>query len=149
MNAKKILFPTDFSHTGDAALEFAATLAKQSGGQILIVHAQEPPIAYGGGEMYYGIPEPTTQELVEMLHDIKPRDPSIPVQYRLLDGDPVAAVVRFAKDEGVDLIVLGSHGRTGLSRVLMGSVAEGIVRKADCPVLVCKQTVNKPATADK
>lgn len=147
MNAKKILVPTDFSHTGDAALEFATTLAKESNGQLLVVHAQEPPLAYGGGEMYYGIPEPTVQELVDMLHDIKPGDCSVPVQYRVVDGDPVTAVVRLAKDEEVDLIVLGSHGRTGLSRALMGSVAEGIVRKAHCPVLVCKQPALKPAAS--
>ena len=74
MNAKKILFPTDFSHTGDAALAFATTLAKESGGELLIVHVEEPPVAYGGGEMYYGIPEPTTQELIDLAkHGPSPR----------------------------------------------------------------------------
>jgi nucleotide-binding universal stress UspA family protein len=147
MNVKRILFPTDFSHTGDAALAFAASLAKESDGRLIIVHVQEAPLAYGGGEMYYGIPEPTTDELMNMLHDVKPTDPSVPVEYRLVTGDPADAVVRLAEDDGVDLIVLGSHGRTGLTRLLMGSVAEAIVRKAHCPVLVYKQPVGKLAAA--
>jgi nucleotide-binding universal stress UspA family protein len=143
MNAKKILFPTDLSHTGDAALTYAASLARESGGHLLIVHVQEPPLAYGGGEMYYGLPEVTTEELRRMLHVVKPADSSIAVEHRLIDGDPVGAIVRFAEQEGVDLIVVGSHGRRGLTRMLMGSVAEGIVRKAHCPVLVCKPAVGK------
>jgi nucleotide-binding universal stress UspA family protein len=147
MNIKKILFPTDFSHTGDAALAFATSLAKESAGRLVIVHVQEAPLAYGGGEMYYGIPEPTTDELMSMLHDVKPTDAGVPVEYRLITGDPADAVVRLAEDDDVDLIVLGSHGRTGLTRLLMGSVAEAIVRKARCPVLVYKQPAGKPAAA--
>jgi nucleotide-binding universal stress UspA family protein len=142
MNAKKVLFPTDFSRASDAALPFATSLAKDSNAQLLIVHVQEPPLAYGG-ELYYGAPEPNTDELIKLLHDVKPVDPSVLVEYRLLTGHPIDAVVRLAEDEGVDLIVLGSHGRTGVSRVLMGSVAEEIVRKAPCPVLICKQPRNK------
>jgi nucleotide-binding universal stress UspA family protein len=147
MNIKRILFPTDFSHTGDAALAFATSLARESDGRLIIVHVQEAPLAYGGGEMYYGIPEPSTDELMNMLHDVKPTDESVPVEYRLVTGDPADAVVRLAEDDEVDLIVLGSHGRTGLTRLLMGSVAEAIVRKAHCPVLVYKQPVRKLAGA--
>jgi nucleotide-binding universal stress UspA family protein len=147
MNLKRILFPTDFSHTGDAALAFATTLAKQYEGRLIIVHVQEAPLAYGGGEMYYGIPEPSTDEVMEMLHEVKPTDPNVPVEYRLVTGDPAEAVVHLAEEDGIDLIVLGSHGRTGLTRLLMGSVAEAIVRKAHCPVLVYKQPVRKLAGA--
>lgn len=143
MNIKRILFPTDFSHTGDAAMAFATSLAKDTGGRMIVVHVQEAPLAYGGGEMYYGIPEPSTDELMAMLNKVKPTDPSVPVEYRLVTGDPSDAVVRLAEDDAVDLIVLGSHGRTGLTRLLMGSVAEAIVRKAHCPVLVYKQPTRK------
>lgn len=145
MNAKKILFPTDFSHTGDAALRFATSLAKEGGGKLIIVHAEEPPMAYGGGEMYYGIPEPSQEDQWKMLRAIVPSDTTVPVEHRLLVGDPADAVTQLAEDEGVDMIVLGSHGRTGLTRLLMGSVAEAIVRKAHCPVLVYKQPAKKPA----
>lgn len=143
MNIKTIVFPTDFSHTGDAALRFATTLARESGAKLLITHVQESPIAYGGGEMYYGIPEPTVEEQTKMLQDVRPTDPTVPVEFRLITGDPADAVVHLAEEAGADLIVLGSHGRTGLSRLLMGSVAEAIVRRAHCPVLVYKQPAKK------
>lgn len=138
MNTNKILVPTDFSHTGDAALEYAASLAKEHGAQLLIVHVQELPRVYAG-DMYYGIAEPSTEEVLGMLRDVKPVDGQIPVEYRLLSGEPSEAIVRLSDDEHVDMIVVGSHGRTGFSRALLGSVAEAIVRKAHCPVVVCKQ----------
>ena len=58
MNAHKILFPTDFSTLGQTALEMATSLARDRGAKLLIVHVEEPPMAYGGGELYYGIDEP-------------------------------------------------------------------------------------------
>jgi nucleotide-binding universal stress UspA family protein len=146
MNAKKILLPIDFSYPSDAALPYAASLAKESNAQLLILHVDELPLAYGG-EMYYGLLNPSRDELMKMLQNIKPADPSIPVAHHLVEGNPVGAIVRFAKDENVDLIVIGSHGRTGIGRALMGSVAEGVVRKAHCPVLVYKQPTAGPATA--
>jgi universal stress protein A len=146
MNAKKILLPIDFSYPSDAALPFAAALAKESNAQLLILHVDELPLAYGG-EMYYGLLNPTRDELMKMLCNVKPTDPSIRVAHHLVEGNPIGAIVRFAKDEAVDLIVIGSHGRTGIGRALMGSVAEGVVRKAQCPVLVHKQPAAKPAAA--
>ncbi len=147
MKAKKILFPTDFSHTGDAALAMATALARDTGATLLIVHAEEAPTAYGGGELYYGIPEPATEDLRKMLHQIKPADPAVPFEHRLITGDPAHAVVRLAKDENVDMIVIGTHGRTGLSRMLMGSVAEAIVRRAECPVLTYKRPAKHAVAA--
>ena len=147
MYAKKILVPTDFSHTGDAALEYATSLAKEGNGRLLIVHVEESPLAYGG-EMYYGIPEPATDELKSMLRDVKPLDLNVPVEYRLLSGDSADEIVRLADEEKVDLIVLGSHGRTGLTRLLMGSVAEAVVRRARCPVIVCKPSARKPIASN-
>jgi nucleotide-binding universal stress UspA family protein len=146
MQAKKILVPTDFSHTGDAALQMATALARDTGATLLIVHAEEPPTAYGGGEFYYGMPEPATDELQKMLHKVNPTDPAVSYEHRLISGDPAHAIVRLAKDEGVDMIVMGTHGRTGLTRMLMGSVAEAIVRRAECPVLTYKQPARTAAT---
>ncbi len=139
MNLKKILFPTDFSHTGDSALQLATALARDSDATIVIVHVEEPPVAYGGGEMYYGMPEPALEEIKRMLHEVKPTDPSVKYEHRLVTGDPPSAIVRLAEEEHADMIVLGTHGRTGLSRLLMGSVAESIVRRAPCPVLSYKR----------
>ena len=139
MIAKKILFPTDFSTASDAAMRYATGLAKESGATLYIVHVEEPPMAYGGGELYYGIPDPDRQELERMLSKLKPGDESIPYEHRLLIGDPAAEVVKLAETEEIDIIVLGTHGRTGIRRLLMGSVAEAIVRRAPCPVLTYKE----------
>ena len=143
MQAKKILFPTDFSTSSDAALKYATTLAKDMGAKLAIVHVVEPPAAYGAGEMYYGIPNPDLPALQKMLEAVKPTDPAVPCEHRLVTGEPAREVVELAKAEGVDLIVMGTHGRTGLGRLLMGSVAEAVVRRAPCPVFTFKE--NKPA----
>lgn len=143
MNMKKILFPTDFSHAGDAALALATSLARDTGATLLIVHVEEPPMAYGGGELYYGVPDPRAADLRRMLDEVVPTDPSVPHEHRMLSGDPAAAVVHLANEEDVDMIVLGTHGRTGLTRLLMGSVAEAIVRRAKCPVLSYREPARK------
>ncbi len=145
MTVRKILFPTDFSHTGDAALALATSLARERGATLLIVHVEEPPAAYGAGEMYYGMPDPVTEDLREMLKKVAPADTSVPVEHRLIAGDPANAIVRLAKEDGVELIVMGTHGRTGLLRLLMGSVAEAVVRRAPCPVLTLRQPGESPA----
>jgi len=151
MTENTIVFPTDFSTASDAALVHAAALARQSGGRLLIVHVEEPPLAYGGGELYYGLPEPSSERILKMLEDVRPADPAVPFTHRLTMGDPAAEIVRIAGDENAEMIVLGTHGRTGLSRVLMGSVAEAVVRRAPCPVLVYREPAAKlarrPATA--
>lgn len=139
MNERKVLFPTDFSHTGDKALDLATSLARQRDAVLLIVHVEEPPAAYGGGEMYYGMPDPATEDLKKMLSEIVPTDPQVRHEHRLITGDPATAIARVAEEEGAELIVMGTHGRTGLLRLLMGSVAEAVVRRAPCPVLTFKQ----------
>ena len=148
MKMKTILFPTDFSHTGDAALEMATVLARDSGAKLLIVHIEEPPVAYGGGEMYYGLPEPDPEQLKKMLESVKPSDPNVAYEQRLLTGEPAHALTRLANEEDADLIVMGTHGRTGLFRLLMGSVAEAVVRRAPCPVLTYKQPAQQPANSE-
>lgn len=142
MNIKNILFPTDFSHTGDKALAMAESLARDSGAKIFIVHVEEPPMAYGGGEMYYGIMEPDLAQLKLMLSKVKPHDEAIPYEQHLLSGEPADGLARFANENNIDLIVMGTHGRTGLLRLLMGSVAEAVVRKAKCMVLTVKPADN-------
>ena len=143
MAQKTIVFPTDFSHASDAALEHAEALAKQSAARLLIVHVEEPPLAYGGGELYYGLPEPSSERILKMLEDVKPADPKVPFAHRLTMGDPAGEIVRIAADEGAEMIVLGTHGRSGMNRMLMGSVAEAVVRRAHCPVLVYRAAVEK------
>jgi universal stress protein A len=72
------------------------------------------------------------------LEQVRPVNPKIPVSHVLLEGDPAAEVARFAADACVDVIVIGTHGRTGVDRLVMGSVAERVMREAPCSVLVVK-----------
>lgn len=145
MSQKTIVFPTDFSTASDSALHHAELLAKASGARLLIVHVEEPPLAYGGGELYYGLPEPDSERIRSMLEGVRPSDPAVPFEHKLTMGDPASEVVRIAAEVGAELIVLGTHGRTGLTRLLMGSVAELIVRRASCPVLVYREVDEKLA----
>ena len=153
MSTRTILVPTDFSSASDAALPHAATLARQSGARLLIVHVEEPPMAYGGGELYYGLPEPDSARIAAMLEKVTPSDPAIAFTHRLAMGDPASEICRIAADEKAEMIVLGTHGRTGMFRLLMGSVAESILRHAPCPVLVYRETAAarkpQPAAAAK
>ncbi len=139
MNAHKILFPTDLSTASEFCLEQAADLARARGATLLICHVEEPPMAYGGGELYYGLPLSESRSLGEALEQVVPAQPGVAFEHRLLSGDPASEIIRLAEEEGVELIVLGTHGRTGLKRLLMGSVAEAVVRRATCPVLTIKQ----------
>ena len=140
-----ILVPTDFSTASDAALPHAEALAKQKSASLLILHVEEPPLAYGGGELYYGLPEPNSERILKMLEEVKPSDPTVAFTHRLTMGDPAGEIVRIAGEEGAEMIVLGTHGRSGMSRMLMGSVAEAVVRRAPCPVLVYRVAVEKLA----
>ena len=143
MNAKKILVPTDFSYSGQSALDFATSLARTSGAKLLIVHSEELPVAFGAGEFALGA-LPDADELRALLAAVVPSDPAVPYEHWLLSGDPASQIVQLADDEHVDLIVMGTHGRTGLTRVLMGSVAEAVVRRAGCPVLTIKHPEQTP-----
>jgi nucleotide-binding universal stress UspA family protein len=134
---KKILFPTDFSIAADAGLPEAEALAKARGAALLVLHVQEPMLAYDGA-FYYGPLNPTSEMLDKMLHQIVPADKAITVEHRRAVGDPASEIVRTANEEHADIIVMGTHGRRGLSRLLMGSVAESVIRHAPCPVLTYK-----------
>lgn len=141
MFAHRILVPTDFSPNSEVALSLATSLARDSGGEIVVAHVETIPLSATGGEYLYAIPEPPTEELMEKLQHVTPPDSHVPVERRLLAGDPADAIVRIAEAEHIDLIVMGTHGRRGLSRLLMGSVAESVVRAAPCPVLTVKQPI--------
>jgi nucleotide-binding universal stress UspA family protein len=138
MKARKVLFPTDFSEAGRHALELATSLARDGGGSLVIAHVEEPPMAYGGGELYY-VPETDREELKKRLAAVVPADRAVSCVHKLLMGDPAEAIIQLAESENADLIVMGTHGRRGLTRLLMGSVAEAVVRRAKCPVLTVKQ----------
>ncbi|MCE9607899.1 MAG: universal stress protein [Planctomycetia bacterium] len=141
MKARLILVPIDFTPTSGAALEAATTLALSSVGKLLIFHVCE---RQGLAEnLTYGLvyPDLSTVELTKKLAAVVPSDKSVPYEHRLLSGSPAGRILDIAESEHVDLIVLGTHGRRGIDRVLMGSVAEAVVRRAKCPVLAVKADV--------
>ena len=143
MNVKSILLPVDFSHSSDAALSFASSLAADSNAHLYLVHVGEDSAAYlagyGGFAYTPDLSEKIAQENREALQEIKPTVSGLEYEHRYLSGDPAEEILAFAEQENVDMIVIGSHGRTGLSRLLLGSIAEAVVRGAKCPVLTVKQ----------
>jgi len=136
-----ILHPTDFSTYSQHAFRLACALARDYGARVVVMHA----VPFGTTE-FLALSELGSQEKAGSirqsfwghLHRIESPDPNVHVEYRLEHGDPTSQVLRVAKELHADLIVMGTHGRTGLSRVLMGSVAEQVVRNATCPVLTVK-----------
>ena len=146
---KTILHPTDFSAGADTAFRFARALARDYGARLVVLHAAAlPPAAIVGGVM---IPAPSVEQepIREQLRWRLADAPDVNGEARLAEGDAAPAILRAAKDVGADLIVMGTHGRTGLGRLLMGSVAEQVVRKATCPVLTVKCPPKEAATDDE
>ena len=151
MKFKTILFPCDFSTSETAAFEYAVELARESDAKLLIAHVREPAPIYSEGNFYTGIPLPDYEVIQQMLAKIKPTPPGVRYEHRLLTGDLAPAIAELASREQVDLIVMSSHGRSGFGRLLMGSIAEGVMRAAPCPVLIvkprCKRHQEEPAKA--
>ena len=127
---KSILFATDFSDASQFALPYAVAHATFANAKLLLVYVKEDPAIAGEGALYTYDDDPKGD--LEAL-DLDGFDG--PVERHVVIGRPADEIVRFARDKDVDLIVVGTHGRTGIRRVLMGSVAEHVVREAPCPVL--------------
>lgn len=125
IQVKKILYPTDFSSYSNQAYFHALGLAETYGASLMVAHV----ITNSPRDKAYW---------QEQLEQVRPGNPKIAVSHVLLQGDPAAEIVRYAADAGIDLIVIGTHGRTGMDRQEMGSVAEKVMREAPCSVLVVK-----------
>jgi nucleotide-binding universal stress UspA family protein len=140
LRIRSILHPTDFSDHAAAALELAGAIAKDYGARLTILHVKSPPLVASG----VMTPEPleTPEEAAELrknLYALRPPDPSVEVEHLMLVGDEATEIVRLAEEEGADMIVMGTHGRGGIGRLLMGSVADKVLRRAPCPVLTIKR----------
>ncbi len=133
-----ILHPTDFSARSKSAFDFACALARDYDARLVVVHVKPPQMM--GGEVHALIttPEEVDRELRGELDKLQPHDASIKIERILKEGDAGTQILHMAKEISSDVIVMGTHGRTGLSRLLMGSVAEAVSRKAHCPVLTVK-----------
>ncbi|MDE0205602.1 MAG: universal stress protein [Candidatus Tectomicrobia bacterium] len=135
MSPKHLLVPTDFSDDADRAVAYAADLALTLQASLTLMTA-----VYAGDtpEVHLAYIEKIRAEDKRKLEDVRQRveKAGVAVKALMAYGAPAQQIVETARREGADLIVMGTHGRTGLSHLLIGSVAERVVRLAPCPVLV-------------
>jgi universal stress protein A len=143
---KRILVPLDFSDASTRALEHATAIADRFGASLEMLHVIPNPFVSTAATLYVGMPLPQ-DFLDELERDARQRmDSALTVAERervkahsvVMSGDPLFAIVEHARVGGVDLIVMGTHGRTGMAHLLIGSVAERVVRTAPCPVLTVR-----------
>jgi universal stress protein A len=154
MDITNILLPMDFSKFNSAALDYASRLASETGATLHIVHADEmEQLADAMAKSGHPYPSPWddkgSRKAHVKLHKIVPTIQGVKYRHHYLKGTPTGEILSFAERKGVDLIVMASHGRTGLARLLMGSTAEGVMRRAQCPVLIVKQRATSGTSEDQ
>jgi len=145
MEIKRILFPTDFSDGALNALPYALDMAKSYGAKLYLLHVIYD-IATSSGlhiphisvdEMYKELDASARKELEKF--GLEQRRVLKDVEHAVIRGVPYEEILKFAQEKNIDLIVIGTHGRKGLDRVLFGSTAERVVRNASCPVLTVRE----------
>jgi nucleotide-binding universal stress UspA family protein len=142
-----ILHPTDFSENARQAFALACGLARDYKAELVVMHVRTPPVVVYSDGVVPVDPEGEEQWAREKLNAIAPPAPDLKFSRRLLEGDPAEQVVRVAKEIPCDLIVMGTHGRSGLERFFMGSVAEEVMRTAPCPVVTVRVPMPHEAPA--
>jgi nucleotide-binding universal stress UspA family protein len=126
---RTILYPTDFSPYSNQAYFHAVCLAEAHGANLTVLYVLQP----GSNDA-----DRDRRFWKDQLEQVRPGNPRIAVHHELLEGDPASEIARYAADARIDLIVIGTHGRTGEERLRMGSVAEKVMREAPCSVMVVK-----------
>ncbi len=139
-----ILHPTDFSDRSEDALRVARGLARDHGARLVLVHAAPIGVPLDGVPMMPTDPTVYREALDEIRGRLDGPDLKGPVETMVMEGEPSTEILRAAEELGCDLIVMGTHGRTGLGRLLMGSVAEAVLRHASCPVLTVRAALTRP-----
>ena len=142
----KLLVPTDFSEDSEQAARYAVELAKRFQAEVHCIHVVDIPADLLSTSDYY-MTGPSEQFIDQIRVESKKNLDAFAVknlegaqvQTAFLEGSPFVEIIRYARDQQIDLVVIATHGRTGLKHVLFGSVAEKVVRKAPCPVLVVKR----------
>jgi len=156
IDLKKVLVPVDFSDTSDIALRYGRALAGAFGASLHIVHVVHEPYAQPWAVEAYGFSMATLQEdwikeanaKLEGLLTTTDRS-ALKATATTILGHPVTEILRFATGERIDLVVMGTHGRGPLGHMVMGSVAERIVRHAPCPVLTVHDSEREFVIPDK
>jgi universal stress protein A len=143
MEIKKILCPIDFSEISANALEYAVFLASHHHAELLIFHVVEQLHEFEHYQILVLTPQELSEEMEKQAHEKLTKlteqiKKTIKVESVVRQGKPFVEIIKEAKEKDMDLIVMASHGRTGVSHMLMGSVAEKVVRKANCPVLIVR-----------
>jgi universal stress protein A len=149
----RILVPTDFGPSSDAALDYARLLAEPFGASLLLLHVLEQPNVAGawGSEVYVqslpGIREAAEKEAQARLdQSLTPAERDrLRASTEIADGRTAETIVETARQRGCDLIIMGTHGRSGVAHLLLGSVAEKVARIAPCPVLIVRGSEHKSA----
>jgi nucleotide-binding universal stress UspA family protein len=144
---KKILCPLDFSNNALEALDYAVDFARQNDGQLILLHVVDNPLAdqYGPtAQNFYAEVEHALEKSKQMLADAaRTHAVGVPCETIAKRGNPYEEIIDLANAQQADLIVMSTHGRTGPQRLLIGSVAEKVVRTAPCPVLTVRQKASK------
>lgn len=158
MAIKNILVPTDFSDPSMRALDYAVALAKPFKAQLTLLYVVEPITYASPADLYAGVASQLGELITEQRRSSRKKlsemqaslaKKGVAVQAVMREGLAHQEIVETAKKLKVDLILLATHGRTGLSHLLMGSVAERVVRTAPCPVLSLRGDVLGPAKKAK
>jgi nucleotide-binding universal stress UspA family protein len=142
---KRILHATDFSKASARALQEAVKLAKENSARLLVVHVIEPTpyVAggeFGGAEIYMKLEDATKRNAQSSMSKLMQRLKKLQIKAEslLLRGAAHEQIVKAAKSKKADMIVIGTHGRTGLSKLFLGSVAGKVVSLATCPVMTVR-----------
>lgn len=147
---KHILHPTDLSQSSEAALKYACAMAIQFNATLHLINVVEE-VAMFAPVMPFEVPPDFEERRMRFANESLAVLPQKVINHtgdvvrNICTGAPVAEILRYAKENAIDMIVMGTHGHTGLEHVLMGSVAERVVRSAACPVLTVRP-VNKGST---
>jgi universal stress protein A len=135
-----ILHPTDFSDPAQSSFQLACALASDMKARLIAFHVVTPVTAYVNDLIDYTSPDHEFKawERLRQLQQTAEEGYGLEIDIDLSEGEPAAEILKCARDRHCDLIVMGTHGRTGLRHLLMGSIAERVVRKACCPVLTAR-----------
>lgn len=141
MDIKRILCPIDFSDTSELALEVASDFARDTHATLYIVHVEENPIPFGPG-LHGGTPSPTDKDNHRLWATL-PTATNVSFEHHLLLGPSKDTIVKFVDENDIDLVVVGSHGRSGINRALVGSFAEALMRSSPVPVLTVRPNMKR------
>lgn len=144
IHLKRILVPTDFSESAHHALRYAVSLAQEFHSEIGLLHVVEDvAVGYASdlfpvpmAEVFHEISAIAKKELAALVAEV--RSHGIEAREHVVQGKPSTEIVRIAREDAVDMIIMGTHGRGVLDHALFGSTTERVVRKAPCPVLTCR-----------